>query len=208
VPRATPPALANPVRIPHLRWLICGLLFWGTLVNYIDRGTIAILAHHLQQLFDWTESDYGWIVFAFQLAYAIMMLVFGGVIDRLGTRIGYALALTWWSLAAMGHALARGVTSFATARFLLGAGEAGNFPASIKAVAEWFPKRERALATGIFNSGTTVGAVVAYPIVGWLFLKWGWAGGLCRDRGPGLRLSCRLAGPLPPAPAALLDDAA
>jgi MFS transporter, ACS family, hexuronate transporter len=174
VPRTTPPALANPLRISHLRWLICGLLFCGTLVNYIDRGTIAILAHHLQQLFDWTESDYGWIVFAFQLAYAIMMLVFGGVVDRLGTRIGYALALTWWSLAAMGHALAGGVMSFATARFLLGGGEAGNFPASIKAVAEWFPKRERALATGIFNSGTTVGAVVAYPIVGWLFLKWGW----------------------------------
>jgi ACS family hexuronate transporter-like MFS transporter len=150
------------------------LLFCGTLVNYIDRGTIAILAHHLQQIFDWTESDYGWIVFAFQLAYAIMMLVFGGVIDRLGTRIGYALALTWWSLAAMGHALARGAMSFAAARFLLGGGEAGNFPASIKAVAEWFPKRERALATGIFNAGTNVGAVAAYPIVGWLFLKWGW----------------------------------
>jgi len=174
VPRTTPPALANPARIPHLRWLICGLLFCGTLVNYIDRGTIAILAHHLQQIFDWTESDYGWIVFAFQLAYAIMMLVFGVVVDRLGTRIGYALALTWWSLAAMGHALARGVMSFAAARFLLGAGEAGNFPASIKAVAEWFPKRERALATAIFNSGTSVGTVVAYPVVGWLFLKWGW----------------------------------
>jgi ACS family hexuronate transporter-like MFS transporter len=150
------------------------LLFCGTLVNYMDRGTIAILAHHLQQLFDWTESDYGWIIFAFQLAYAIMMLVSGIVIDRLGTRIGFALALSWWALAAMGHALARGVISFATARFLLGAGEAGNFPASIKAVAEWFPRRERALATGILNSGTSVGAVVAYPIVGWLFLKWGW----------------------------------
>jgi ACS family hexuronate transporter-like MFS transporter len=174
VPRTTPPAPASLFRIPHLRWLMCGLLFCGSLVNYVDRGTIAILAHHLQQLFHWTESDYGWIVFAFQLAYAIMMLVFGGVIDRLGTRVGYALAMTWWSLAAMGHALARGVMSFAAARFLLGAGEAGNFPASIKAVAEWFPKRERALATGIFNAGTNVGAVAAYPIVGWLFLKWGW----------------------------------
>jgi ACS family hexuronate transporter-like MFS transporter len=157
-----------------MRWVICGVLFGGTLVNYIDRGTIAILAHHLQQLFRWTESDYGWIVFAFQFSYAIMMLVSGGVIDRLGTRAGYALAMVWWSLAAMAHALARGVMSFAAARFLLGAGEAGNFPASIKAVAEWFPKRERALATGIFNSATAVGTVVAYPLVGWLFLQWGW----------------------------------
>jgi ACS family hexuronate transporter-like MFS transporter len=160
--------------LPNLRWVMCGLLFIGSLVNYIDRGTIAILAHHLQQLFQWTESDYGWIVFAFQLSYAIMMLVFGGIVDRIGTRLGYALAMTWWSLAAMGHALARGVASFAVARFMLGVGEAGNFPASIKAVAEWFPKRERALATGIFNSGTAVGTVVAYPTVGWLFLKWGW----------------------------------
>jgi ACS family hexuronate transporter-like MFS transporter len=150
------------------------MLFCGTLVNYIDRGTIAILAHHLQQLFQWKESDYGWIVFAFQLSYAIMMLGFGGIIDRLGTRMGYALAMTWWSVAAMAHALAQGVKSFAVARFLLGAGEAGNFPASIKAVAEWFPKRERALATGIFNSATSLGTVVAYPIVGWIFLKWGW----------------------------------
>jgi ACS family hexuronate transporter-like MFS transporter len=167
-------ATASGLKVPNLRWAICGLLFFGTLVNYIDRGTIAILAHPLQQLFSWTESDYGWIVFAFQLAYAIMMLGFGGIVDRLGTRAGYALAMTWWSLAAMGHALARGVMSFAAARFLLGAGEAGNFPASIKAVAEWFPKRERALATAIFNSATSVGTVIAYPVVGWLFLKWGW----------------------------------
>jgi ACS family hexuronate transporter-like MFS transporter len=167
-------AAASGLKVPHLRWVICGLLFFGTLVNYIDRGTIAILAHPLQQLFHWSENDYGWIVFAFQVSYAIMMLGFGGIVDRLGTRFGYALAMTWWSLAAMGHALARGVMSFAAARFLLGAGEAGNFPASIKAVAEWFPKRERALATAIFNSATSAGTVVAYPFVGWLFLKWGW----------------------------------
>lgn len=160
--------------IPNLRWLICGLLFFGSFVNYIDRGTIAILAHHLQRLFRWTENDYGSIVFAFQLSYAVMMLLSGGVIDSLGTRAGYALSMAWWSIAAMGHALARGVLSFAAARFLLGAGEAGNFPASIKAVSDWFPKRERALATGIFNAGTNIGAVAAYPIVGWLLLKWGW----------------------------------
>ena len=171
------PAGITPPRrftIPHLRWYICGLLFLGSMVNYLDRGTIAILAPHLQKLFTWSESDYGWIVFAFQLSYAMMMLISGGVIDRLGTRAGYALAMTWWSLAAMGHALARGVSSFIVARFMLGAGEAGNFPASIKSVAEWFPKKERALATGLFNSGTNIGAVIAYPVIGWLFFHWGW----------------------------------
>jgi ACS family hexuronate transporter-like MFS transporter len=121
-----------------------------------------------------SQSDYGWIIFSFQLSYAIMMLVFGRIIDRVGTRTGFALAMAWWSFAAMGQALARGVVSFAVACGLLGMGEAGNFPGSIKAVAEWFPKRERALATGIFNSGTAVGAVLSYPLVGWLFLRWGW----------------------------------
>ena len=166
--------LHRPFQLSHLRWYICALLFFGSMVNYLDRGTIAIVAHDLQRIFGWKESDYGWIVFAFQLAYAVMMLVSGAVIDGLGTRVGYALAMTWWSLAAMGHALARGMWSFAAARFLLGAGEAGNFPAAIKAVAEWFPRRERALSTGIFNAGTNVGAVAAYPIVGWLLLEWGW----------------------------------
>jgi MFS transporter, ACS family, aldohexuronate transporter len=173
-PSSVLPTSAGPFKIPGLRWVICGLLFVGTLVNYVDRGTIAILAPDLKRMFHWTDSDYGWIVSSFMVAYAIMMLAFGGIIDRVGTRVGYALAMTWWSLAAMGHALARGVMSFALARFMLGAGEAGNFPASIKAVAEWFPKRERALATGIFNSATAVGTVISYPIVGWIFLKWGW----------------------------------
>ncbi len=160
--------------VPHLRWTICALLFLGSTVNYIDRGTIAILSPHLQVRFNWSESDYGRIVAAFQAAYAIMMLVSGGAIDWLGTRLSYTIALTWWSVATVGHALARSVASFRLARFLLGAGEAGNFPASIKAVAEWFPKKERALATGIFNAGTNIGAVVAYPVVGWLFVRWGW----------------------------------
>jgi MFS transporter, ACS family, aldohexuronate transporter len=160
--------------LPNLRWWICGLLFLGSTVNYIDRGTIAILAPHLQRIFHITESDYGWIIAAFMWAYAIFMLISGGIIDWLGTKTGYALAMAWWSLAAMGHALARGVLSFGVARFMLGAGEAGNFPASIKAVAEWFPKRERALATGIFNSGTNIGNVIAYPLVGAILLHWGW----------------------------------
>jgi len=163
-----------PFLILHLRWYICALLFLGTTINYIDRGTIAILAPKLQTIFRWSESDYGWIINAFMVAYAIMMVASGGIIDRVGTRAGYALAMGWWSLAAIGHALARGVLSFGLARFMLGAGEAGNFPASIKSVAEWFPKRERALATGIFNSGTAIGAVVAYPIVSWMYLRWGW----------------------------------
>jgi len=161
-------------KIPHLRWYICALLFLGTTVNYIDRGTIAILAPQLQKLFTWSESDYGWIVFAFQFSYAIMMFASGGIIDKLGTRVGYALSMAWWSLATVGHAMASGVASFIFARFMLGAGEAGNFPASIKAVAEWFPRKERALATGIFNSGTNIGAVIAYPLVGWMLATWGW----------------------------------
>jgi ACS family hexuronate transporter-like MFS transporter len=176
---ATTPIAAQPpaptgFKIPHLRWYICSLLFLGSTINYIDRGTIAILAPQLQKLFSWSESDYGWIVFAFQFSYAIMMLVSGGIIDRLGTRLGYALSMAWWALATMGHALARGVNSFIFARFMLGAGEAGNFPASIKGVAEWFPRKERAFATGLFNSGTNIGAVVAYPVVGWIFSMWGW----------------------------------
>ena len=169
---STPPS--SSFLLPHLRWLICGVLFFGSVINYVDRGTISILSHHVQKIFSMSQSDYGWIIFSFQLSYAVMMLVFGRIIDRLGTRTGFALAMAWWSLAAMGQAFARGVASFAVACGLLGMGEAGNFPGSIKAVAEWFPKRERALATGIFNSGTAVGAVISYPLVGWLFIRWGW----------------------------------
>ena len=161
-------------KISHLRWWICALLFCGTTINYIDRGTIAILAPHLQQIFHITDADYGWIIAAFMWAYAIFMLVSGGIIDWLGTKVGYAISMGWWGLATIGHALARGLLSFGFARFMLGVGEAGNFPASIKAVAEWFPKRERALATGIFNSGTNIGTVISYPIVGAILLHWGW----------------------------------
>ena len=172
--KLTPAPIANSFRLPHLRWLICAVLFFGSVVNYIDRGTISILSHHVQKTFSMSQSDYGWIILSFQFSYAIMMLAFGRIVDRLGTRAGFALAMAWWSLAAMGQSLARGVGTFAVACGLLGVGEAGNFPGSIKAVAEWFPKRERALATGIFNSGTAVGAVLSYPLVGWLFLRWGW----------------------------------
>jgi ACS family hexuronate transporter-like MFS transporter len=171
---AAPSPPPSSFRLPHLRWLICGVLFFGAVINYVDRGTISILSHHVQKIFSMSESDYGWIIFSFQFSYAIMLLGVGRIIDRLGTRMGFALAMIWWSFAAMGQALARGVGSFALACGFLGMGEAGSFPGSIKAVAEWFPKRERALATGIFNSGTAVGAVISYPLVGWLFLRWGW----------------------------------
>lgn len=160
--------------LPHLRWWICGLLFFATTVNYIDRQTIAVLKPFLQQTQHWSESDYGWIVFAFQLAYALMMLVSGRVVDWLGTRIGFALAMVWWSLAAMAHSFAGNAFQFGVARFLLGSGEAANFPASIKSVAEWFPKKERALATGIFNGGTNIGAWVGPMMVVWLTRTWSW----------------------------------
>ena len=169
-----PSGTTSGFKLRHLRWYICGLLFLATTINYIDRQTIAVLKPHLQVLQHWSESDYGWIVFAFQLAYAMMMLVSGKVMDRLGTRLGFALAMVWWSLAAMAHAFARSAFQFGIARFFLGAGEAGNFPASIKSIAEWFPKRERALATGIFNGGTNIGAWVGPWMVAWLTLNWSW----------------------------------
>ena len=151
-------------------------MFVASTINYLDRQTLSVLKPHLQTVLHWSESDYGWIVFAFQLAYALLMHCGRRGHGLAGDAAGYALSATWWSIAAIAHALARGALSFGVARFLLGAGEAGNFPAAIKAVAEWFPKRERALATGIFNAGPTIGAVIAPPLVVWLTLRWGWRG--------------------------------
>lgn len=151
-----------------MRWRICALLFWATTLNYIDRAVLGVLAPSLGHALGWTEVDYSHIVAAFEVAYAIGLLFAGTVIDRLGTRIGYALAIAVWGVAAASHTLARTVLEFAAARFALGLGEAGNFPAAVKTVAEWFPRRERALATGIFNAGTNIGAVlapIAVPIV-------------------------------------------
>src|SRR5580700_4337388 len=138
----------------NFRWVICALLFFGVTKNYMDRQVLGVLKGTLQHEFGWNEIDYGNIVFAFQAAYALGMILVGRLIDRFGTRIGYAIAMVFWSLASMGHAIAFSLPSFVAARAALGFGEAGVFPASIKCVAEWFPKKERALATGIFNAGT------------------------------------------------------
>ena len=162
------------VRVGYYRWRICALLFAATTINYIDRQVLGVLAPDLGRIIGWSEIEYGYIVTAFQAAYAIGLVSAGAIIDRLGTRVGYALAIAVWSLAAMGHALAATVWGFAVARFLLGLGEAGNFPAAIKTVAEWFPRRERAFATGIFNAGSNVGAILAPLAVPIIALTWGW----------------------------------
>ncbi len=163
-----------PPRTSNFRWVICALLLFGTTKNYMDRQVLGILKDTLQHNFGWNEIDYGNLVSAFQIAYAAGMLLMGRLIDKLGTRLGYALAMTFWSLASMGTALANSLGGFALSRYALGFGEAAVFPASIKAVAEWFPKKERALATGIFNAGTNVGAIVTPLIVPWIVIHWGW----------------------------------
>jgi ACS family hexuronate transporter-like MFS transporter len=164
----------NSLHIGRYRWKICALLFFGTTINYIDRQVLGILAPLLQSEIRWSESEYGWIVTAFQAAYAIGLLLFGWFIDKYGTKIGYGVSITIWSFAAMAHALVKTPLGFGTARAGLGFGESGNFPAAIKTVAEWFPKKERALAIGIFNSGANIGAVAAPVIVPWLTILYGW----------------------------------
>jgi ACS family hexuronate transporter-like MFS transporter len=158
----------------NFRWVICGLLFFGVTKNYMDRQVLGVLKGPLQREFGWNEIDYGNLVFAFQAAYALGMILVGRLIDRFGTRVGYAIAMVFWSLASMGHAIAFSLPSFVVARAALGFGEAGVFPASIKCVAEWFPKKERALATGIFNAGTNIGAIVTPLIVPWIAVQLGW----------------------------------
>ncbi len=156
------------------RWTICSLLFFATTINYLDRSVISLLKPYLETQFKWTESDYADIVIAFQLSYAVGMILVGRFIDKVGTKIGYALSTLVWSLAAMGHALATGTMGFLVARAALGVSEAGNFPAAIKTTSEWFPKKERAYATGIFNSGANIGAIVAPLTVPLIAEKMGW----------------------------------
>jgi MFS transporter, ACS family, hexuronate transporter len=167
------PTTDRPVRTRY-RWVICALLFFATTVNYMDRQVLGILAPTLQKEIGWSESQYGLIVTAFQTAYAIGLLFVGRMIDLVGARAGYVISVVWWSLAAMAHAAARSAFGFGIARFALGLGEAGNFPAAVKVVAEWFPKKERALATGLFNAGSNVGAIAAPLIVPWLTLQYSW----------------------------------
>jgi ACS family hexuronate transporter-like MFS transporter len=161
-------------RVGNYRWVICGLLFFATTINYVDRQVLGFLAPTLQRSIGWDEAGYGWIVTSFQAAYAISLLVIGRVMDRLGTRKGFSLAIIIWSLAAMGHALARTAFGFGVARFGLGLGEGGNFPAAIKTVAEWFPKKERALATGVFNAGSNLGPIIVPLTVPWIVAHYGW----------------------------------
>jgi MFS transporter, ACS family, aldohexuronate transporter len=168
------PTLVSRPATSHVRWTVCALLFFATTINYVDRQVLSILAKTLETSIGWDSIQYGYITAAFQAAYAIGLLSAGRLIDRLGTRLGYAIAITLWSLAAMAHAAAASAFTFGVARALLGLGEAANFPACIKTVAEWFPKSERALATGIFNSGANIGAVVAPLVVPWLAAAYGW----------------------------------
>ncbi len=190
-PTSTPSAVAAPAdseaamlnhqaranvssRAGYFRWVICALLLLGTTKNYMDRWVISALKTTLQHDLGWNEINYSNLVFAFQAAYAVGMLVVGRLIDRLGTRLGYAIVMVFWSLASMAHALGSSLSSFLIARSALGFGESGVFPASIKAVAEWFPAKERALATGIFNAGTNVGVILAGLFVPWITLQLGW----------------------------------
>jgi ACS family hexuronate transporter-like MFS transporter len=161
-------------RVGHYRWIICALLLFATTINYVDRQVFGILAPEMKRIFGWTDTNYTDIVFWFEVAYAIGQLLAGRLLDRIGTLAGFALAMVFWSGASMLHAAMAGIVGFSVARFLLGLGESGNFPACIKTVAEWFPKKERALATGIFNAGSNVGAIVAPLAVPWIFVKWGW----------------------------------
>src|SRR5262245_18205792 len=168
------PHAATAAGVGHYRWSVCALLFFAATINYVDRQVIGILKRTLQGLYGWSAVDYSNIVLAFTTAYAIGLLVVGRIIDWLGVRKGLSVAVVVWSIAAMGHGLARSVAGFVAARFALGIGESGAFPASIKAVAEWFPRKERALATGIFNAGTNIGAVVAPLVVPWITVAYGW----------------------------------
>lgn len=162
--------------IGKYRWTICALVFFATTINYLDRAVISLLKKTLSEpdQFNWSETDYANIVVIFQLCYALGMMGAGRIIDKLGTKIGYALTTTLWSIAAVAHGAVTSTLGFFVARGALGITEAGNFPAAIKTVAEWFPKKERALATGIFNSGTNIGAILAPLTVPFIAEKWGW----------------------------------
>ncbi|MGC2660842.1 MAG: MFS transporter [Bryobacteraceae bacterium] len=173
-PADSPPEIDRSRAIPNFRWYICALLFFATTVNYMDRMVLGILKPVIAHDMHWTEDQYGTIIVCFQTGYAVMMLLAGWFIDKVGTRLGYMISATVWSLSSMSHAFARNAFEFGLARLGLGLGEAANFPAAIKTVATWFPRRERALATGIFNSGSNIGAVVAPLLVPLMAARFGW----------------------------------
>ncbi len=160
--------------ISSLRWWIGGLLFASTVINYIDRQTLSLLAPYLKVEYHWTNTDYANLAIAFRVAYSIGQSAFGRLMDRVGTRRGLTLTVIWYSIVSISTSLARGFYSFASFRFLLGAGESANWPAATKAVSEWFPKRERALATALFDSGSSIGGAIAPFIVLWIYFRWGW----------------------------------
>jgi ACS family hexuronate transporter-like MFS transporter len=170
----------------NYRWRICALLFFATTINYLDRSILGVLAPTLKEDIGWTDIEYGYIGTVFTAAYALGLVGFGWFVDRFGTKIGYAVSLTAWSLAAMAHALVSTVLGFGIVRGLLGLSESGNFPSAIKATAEWFPKKERALATGIFNSGANIGAILAPAVVPWLTITYGWPAAFVVTGGVGL----------------------
>lgn len=161
-------------KLGRVRWTICAMLFAATSINYMDRQVIGLLKPTLERSIGLTELDYGYIIAAFQVAYAAGLLLAGRLVDRLGSRLGYTIIMGTWSLAAMSHAFASSALGFGIARFFLGLGEAGNFPAAIKTVADWFPRKERSLATGIFNSGANLGAMLAPAMVPWITIRYGW----------------------------------
>src|SRR5258706_5423714 len=164
-------------RVP-LRWWIAALLFASTTINYIDRQTLSVLAPYLKKEYTWSNSDFALIVISFRAAYSIFQVVSGRLLDKVGTRRGLSLAVLWYSCAAMATSMATGLRSFAAFRFLLGAGEAANWPGATNAVSEWFPKSERGLAVAIFDSGSAVGGAIAPGMVGLVVLAfWGWGPG-------------------------------
>ena len=162
------------MKIPKLRWIIAALLFLSTMINYADRLALSIVSRDIRGEFHMTEQDYSYVITAFFVAYAIMYAGSGYLVDRLGTRRGFAVFISTWSIAAMLHALTTGIWSLAGARFLLGLSEPGNWPAAAKAVAEWFPPKHRALGVGIFNAGSSLGSAIAPPMVAYLTLHFGW----------------------------------
>lgn len=169
-----PAAPAPSEKIGRYRWVIVSLLFAAMVINYVDRQTIGLLKPELSKQFGWSEGDYADLVFYFQLSYAIAYLAWGKIMDKIGARWGFGIAFLIWQVAHIAHAGARSLNGFIFARMGLGVGEAGGFPGGIKAVAEWFPKKERAFATGIFNAGTNIGAIVTPLVVPGIVLAWGW----------------------------------